>query len=142
MSLFEWFFESYNPGPTGRIRTAFDKRRGKPLKRIWVILIILGGQALFWGAIYAYLQQNGWNNFLYFLIGVFIYLILAFWLEPEPDNRNVGWLGGLMDNPFRISDDFNRFLYFLIVLLLPGKLVSHSFLYLYQIVRYEWLGSA
>lgn len=135
MSLFEWFSESYNPGPTGRIRTAFDKRGGKPLKRIWVILIILGGQGLFWGALYAYTQQNGWDDFLYFLIGVFIYLILTFLLEPEPDDRNVGWLGGLVDNPFRISDDFNRFLYFLIVLLLPGKLVSYSFLYLYQIVQ-------
>lgn len=34
------------------------------------------------------------------------------------------WLGGLIDHPFRYSDDINRLLIFLSLLLLPGRMVA------------------
>jgi hypothetical protein len=37
---------------------------------------------------------------------------------------NLGWFGGRMDNPFRYSDDINRFMLFLKVLFIPGRLLG------------------
>jgi hypothetical protein len=49
------------------------------------------------------------------------YLFVAFVINPKPDPRNVGWAGGLIDHPLRWSDDQNRMLFGLKVLLLPGR---------------------
>ena len=40
--------------------------------------------------------------------------------------RGYGMVGGLINNPFRITDNFNRFLLFLKLLLLPGRLVAQA----------------
>ncbi len=47
-----------------------------------------------------------------------IYLLISGVVRPRPDTTNVGWLGGLVDHPFRWSDDVNRLLILLLVLLL------------------------
>jgi hypothetical protein len=52
-----------------------------------------------------------------------IYLAIAALITPAPDSSNLGWAGGLIDNPFRISDDFNRMLGVLLVVLIPGKII-------------------
>jgi hypothetical protein len=49
----------------------------------------------------------------------------------------VGWLGGLLNHPFRISDDVNRWLVIFFILLLPGKLVMFAFQTLYRLLRYN-----
>ena len=54
------------------------------------------------------------------------YCLLGFFLRPEPDTSNMGWLGGLIDNPFRYSDDINRFLLFLKIFLVPGCFFAES----------------
>ena len=55
-----------------------------------------------------------------------LYLVIAYLVHPQPDTSNIGWLGGLMDHPFRYSDDINRFLIFLVIALWPGRFVSES----------------
>ena len=42
------------------------------------------------------------------------------------DMNNLGWAGGLFNKPFRISEDVNRFLLFLKIVLLPGRFVAES----------------
>ena len=66
--------------------------------------------------------------------GVFIsltffaaYLVFAYFARPEPDIFNVGLMGGLVDHPFRFSDDFNRFLMACKVMLMPGRFISEAF---------------
>ena len=49
-------------------------------------------------------------------------LFVAYFVNPKPDPSNVGWAGGLIDHPFRWSDDQNRMLLALNVVLLPGRL--------------------
>lgn len=61
---------------------------------------------------------------LLYIVGIVAYSIAGYFVLPKPDYSNVGWLGGLIDNPFRVSDDFNRMLIFITVLLLPGRLIS------------------
>jgi len=53
-----------------------------------------------------------------------LYVIVSHLLMATPERTNMGWLGGLVDNPFRISDDFNRLIFLLQILLLPGKLIA------------------
>lgn len=52
-----------------------------------------------------------------------IYLVLALLVHPKPRHDNMGWVRGIIDNPFRWSDDVNRFLFFFEAILLPGKLM-------------------
>src|SRR5262245_30819608 len=51
------------------------------------------------------------------------YLLLAWLIRPAPDTSNLGWFGGLVDDPFRVTDDWNRLLLWLGLLLLPGRVV-------------------
>lgn len=61
-------------------------------------------------------------------LGEVIYLVLGFFIQPQPNIDNMGWFGGLINNPFRITDNFNRFIFFLKLLLLPGRFMSQSIL--------------
>lgn len=92
-----------------------------------------------WFVIYLIAGQNNWSAVAIGLGILIVYIILSFFLEPEPNYENFGWMGGFMDNPFRISDDYNRFLAFLNVILLPGKCMAYGFLFTYQIFRYNIL---
>lgn len=120
MSLFEWLGECIDPGPVGTVdgpRPLFPH-----ITRAWAIIIAIAGITLLlvclqWINIQEDAYQWRWRASL------LIYLILAWGCTPNPDGRNLGWFGGLMDNPFRITDDMNRILVFVYMLLLPGKLI-------------------
>ncbi len=57
---------------------------------------------------------------------VIIYLCAGFALHPEPDDDDLGWWGGLVDNPFRYSDNANRLLLLLYLALLPARFVAEA----------------
>jgi hypothetical protein len=63
---------------------------------------------------------------------VVVYLIIAYYVHPRPDWDNLGWAGGIFDNPFRYSDDANRGLVFLLVVLSPGRFVSTAIVELFR----------
>jgi hypothetical protein len=65
------------------------------------------------------------------------YLIVATCVYPEPEMSNVGLWGPFIDHPFRFSDGINRFLLFLMVLLLPGRLVGTTAVDLWRLSRSE-----
>ena len=41
----------------------------------------------------------------------------------DVDRGNLGWFGGLVDNPFTFSDDINRFKFRMLLLMIPGKII-------------------
>ncbi|HOX91741.1 MAG TPA: hypothetical protein PLC54_02380 [Spirochaetales bacterium] len=47
---------------------------------------------------------------------------------PRPNTKDLGMLGGLMDHPFKYTDDQNRDLLFLKIILWPGRFMSRSIL--------------
>lgn len=55
-----------------------------------------------------------------------VYVLLAAIVTVNVDHGDLGWFGGLMDNPFSFSDDINRAKLSLQVLLLPGRLMAWS----------------
>ncbi|MHC1723541.1 MAG: hypothetical protein AB9836_10095 [Aminipila sp.] len=65
---------------------------------------------------------------LLFAAAITVYSVGGYFILPKPDYSNVGWFGGIFDNPFRISDDINRMLVFVMVILMPGRLFSTTVL--------------
>ncbi|MBT2559610.1 hypothetical protein J7E50_16940 [Pedobacter sp. ISL-68] len=124
MSIFEWFFERNNPGPTGSIETYHHKLYWP---RIWII--IAGGAAL--AAVLIFIYYIPFNQFEDFengaaCLGIFfslVYLVVSYYIYIKPDYNNMGFLG-FIDNPFKYTDDVNRFMLFFQALLLPGKIIS------------------
>jgi len=136
MSLFEWLGENFNPGRVGDIDAMGAPLVVQKIKRIWVILMVVLGLLFLALAFWAIKETSGSNRWA-LIIGLIIYLVIAFFITPEPDTKNLGLLGGLIDHPFRISDDFNRFLLFFYILLLPGKLIIFSFQAIYKLLKYN-----
>ena len=67
-------------------------------------------------------------------LAVIIYGLVAYLVTVRPRLDNVGWAGGLIDRPFRWSDDVNRTLVFIGVVLGPGRFVTGS---IRDLVRYS-----
>lgn len=126
MSLFEWLFESQNSGPTGSIEEHTERSSKQPpiLVIIYFLLALAALGIPFYLADFPTNWQQKWGLYLSIWMGEIIYLILGFFVNARPNTSNVGWFGGLVDNPFRISDDFNRFLAVLKIILLPGRLIG------------------
>ncbi|MDZ7680516.1 MAG: hypothetical protein U5J63_02110 [Fodinibius sp.] len=130
MNIFEWLFKSSNSGTTDNM----DSPTASP-SQFPPIVIILGflvahdgtGHPLYLAEFPTNWQQQ-WGLYLGICLGEITYLILGFFVQPQPDSDDMGWFGGLINNPFRISDNFNRFLLFLKILLLPGYLIARAIL--------------
>jgi len=136
MSLLEWMGEAYSPGPIGGF--AKGPRGTKQPSRVVVIicavisLALLGLEVFLVHSIAPELEIDGWLV----VAGItLVYLIAGYFIHPKPDTSNLGWAGGLIDNPFRISDDLNRTLLFLKILLFPGRFVSESIARMVRLVR-------
>lgn len=55
-----------------------------------------------------------------------IYCGLAFFIRPEANEDNMGFLGGMFNNPFQYHDDINRALFQAKCLLAPGRFAAES----------------
>jgi hypothetical protein len=57
-----------------------------------------------------------------------VYIGVAFFVRPEPNTEDLGWCGGLIDNPFSYSDGVNRWLWSLHCFLGPGRFAAETVL--------------
>ncbi|MDB5243710.1 MAG: hypothetical protein JWP57_4336 [Spirosoma sp.] len=130
MSFLEWFLESDNPGPVGKLEVDVPEPDDEQPPKKWMIWlaiilgIVLGEVSLMW-------VFNDWpflniSQILFRLGGLSLYVLTSYRLSARPDYSNLGLLGGVVDNPFRSSDNFNRWLVYLHVLLVPGKFMAYS----------------
>jgi hypothetical protein len=132
MSFFEWFLEKNKPNEVGDLKKASDVKETQPNPlRYWLTLLV--GQMAFWYIVIRVKDENRIENKALWVTGFAIYLIISFSLRPQPNFKNMGWLG-FFDNPFRYTDDLNRTLFFFQALLLPGKIIMESFIYLIQFI--------
>jgi hypothetical protein len=60
--------------------------------------------------------------------GMLIYTGIAFFIRPEPNTDNLGWGGGMMNDPFQCSDNVNRFLWKAHCVLGPGRFTAETLL--------------
>lgn len=136
MGIFEIIGEFINPGPVGKVYLNDDdyniRQKLIPIRFI-VSLIIIG--------LIEYLlifQTNFDNDSAYVLkvnIGLFIYLLISLFINIKPDYDNLGWVPFLINNPFRFSDNINRFLVILNLLLNPGKFISKSIVEFFRYLK-------
>jgi hypothetical protein len=132
--LFEVFGEAANPGEIGSVhfglRDKPDQTRTQLLVRLAFVLLLVA-PALLW---------IGWTADLTFsaklwIFGLFAaYLTAALFVHPEADRDNIGFFGGLIDHPFRYSDNINRTLLFFEIVLGPGKFVAESIVWGFAVV--------
>ena len=117
MNLFERLFKPRNPGSQPPI--------------VIILFMILALTALgipFYLAEFPQNWQQNWVQYLGILGGEIIYIVIGFFFRPQPDTSNIGWADGWIDNPFRISDNFNRIIALIKILLLPGRLIARAIL--------------
>jgi len=136
MGIFEIIGELINPGPVGKVYLNDDdyniRQKLIPLRFI-VSLIIIG--------LIEYLlifKTNSDIDSAYILkvnIGLFIYLLISLFINIKPDYDNLGWVPFLINNPFRFSDNINRFLMILNLLLTPGKFISKSIIGFFRYLK-------
>ncbi|NRA37146.1 MAG: hypothetical protein HRU15_03315 [Planctomycetes bacterium] len=127
MSLLEWLGESVNPGSLGSSSVHINERRRSRMS------------CFFWGAITfailaipiiiymnSSLYQSGqllkWIGIC--AVAEFFYLLIGYHLKINPDYDNMGWCGGLIDNPFRYSDDWNRTMLFFMIFFMPARILA------------------
>ena len=127
MSLLEFYGEQHNSGERGSIEISDGHItfRSKPLILIRAIVVIVLVSVVWWLA-WPYLPLEGFQRGLLLVGASLIYASLGYLIRPEPNFENMGWLGGLMDHPFRYSDDINRTLLLVRILLDPGRFVAVS----------------
>lgn len=116
MTPFEWWGERKNPGTVGHVSSHVPL----PSTVSAVMLYARGlvGLSMIAGAVFLIVQTA--NPEMWFALFA-VYLIVAYRIRVRPDYSNIGWMGGFIDHPFRWSDDVNRQLAFLRVVLLPGR---------------------
>ena len=137
MSFSEWLGESMDPGPTGETQFGARDRgwrtRRAVLARAGISLAMVGGLFFFfWHSA----EIRDFASYRNGFAALLFYSCVAYFVHPEPDSSNMGWFGGLVDNPFRYSDDVNRVLFALRILLAPGRLWSESFVDLVRPIRH------
>ena len=123
MGIFEIIGELFNPGQIGEIDFS-DNRKiyGKKFIniRVAISLIILGFVE------YLFLNQpEHYNDYGYILrvnIIMLIYLLISSKINVRPNSQNLGWVPFKIDNPFRFSDDINRFLVVFKILFMPENI--------------------
>jgi hypothetical protein len=111
-----------------------EEPAGLPPDPNWLAIIMglliagAGGWALF---------RNGEETLL--KLGLLsVYLALSSINLPEPDYSDMGWLGGMMDDPFRLSDNRNRTIVMVNTLFLPGRLVTYTIGLISRTARARW----
>ena len=125
ISLLELLAERRNRHPLGTIDTspATSKQGSKAFVLFRGLLAI---SLLVLAFTIILLSDSSAGEMVVWLLLLALYLAIGFSLHPKPEYRNVGLLGGLLDHPFRFTDDLNRFLVFLMVFLWPARFVTQS----------------
>jgi hypothetical protein len=127
MGLFEIIGELISPGPIGSMdfNDNRDDERQKFIPFRFVISLLMIGLVEYY---FVYKNELPFDFVRLIRVNTFliIYLLMASVIRIKPDYDNLGWVPFIFNNPFRFSDNINRFLVILNVLFMPGKYISKS----------------
>jgi len=137
MSLLEWLGESIDPGDIGSVKTGARPRGPRTRRAIigcFVFASLLVGLWMF--VLWALLYPHSIAGRAIWSVLTLLYLTISYYVHPRPDMSNVGFIGGLVDHPLRWSDDINRLLIYLDILLEPGRFVAESTVDMFMLLKY------
>lgn len=130
MSIFKRYNEPRDPRRVGKIEVNPPEHdEGDPPKKWLIYLVIILGLFLTTVAIICAVKSNPHQEIgrIFFnLCLLAAYLLASHFIRPVPDNTNMGLLGGLVDDPFSYSDNYNRYLATLKGILYPGRIMVYS----------------
>lgn len=123
--MFEYLGEQIDPKEVGDVdvngQYEVQKRPAIVIFKFAVVVVLLA--AAVW-ALSLVLPHASWQAPVLAVGLVLIYVGVAFFVRPKANMENMGWGGGLIDDPFHYSDDMNRGLHSLHFVLLPGRFVA------------------
>lgn len=128
--MYEFLGEQIDPRGVGKIEinTEYAARR-KPL---WLVALKLVGLAAIlpvgFALVVPLIPLPMWQALVVSAGVLLIYVGVAFFVRPEPDTDNMGWCGGLINDPFHYSDNLNRSLFTLHCVLGPGRFAAETVL--------------
>jgi hypothetical protein len=126
-----WLFEYTNPGTgpfeqRGTVELNLDHvAERKPLWLVMLKLVALAAMIALGLALVMPLiplpsrQATAVASFV-----LFVYCVVAHYVRPQPNTDNLGWFGGLMNDPLQFNDNLNRLLFKLHCFLGPGRFAS------------------
>lgn len=127
MSLFEIIGELITPGPIGGLdfgdHVSNDKLKYIPIRFAISLIIICLIEYYF---VFRPDIFDVKSAFVKVNIILWTYLLISYVLRVKPNYSNTGWVPFLINNPFRFSDNINRFLVLIEIIFYPGKYISRS----------------
>ncbi len=129
MSFYEFWGERVDPGKVGKVALSTEHEactcRPLVLGKLLFVTIVL---PVAWALVIPYVPLPAFQAAVLVVGITLIYVAISYFLDPQPDTDNLGWCGGLVDHPWRYSDDLNRWLMTLKIVLAPGRFVAESVL--------------
>lgn len=129
MSLYEYWCEQYGPQPRGSVEfntQHIAQKSGLAVALKVFMASVLTGLLLLVTTLA--MPLPGWHSAVVACGLVLIYVGVSFFVVPAPNTDNLGWMGGMVDDPFQYSDDWNRSLVFFSALLGPGRFIAGTLL--------------
>ncbi len=130
-SLTEWRGQSsYDKHGSIELNTTYVTSR-KPLWLVLVKLAVLAGMMGVGGVMVLPLLAQWmplWKGVLAAAGVLLLYIGVSFFCRPQYNGDNMGWFGGMTNDPFQYSDNINRFLFQLHMLLGPGRFAAETIL--------------
>ena len=130
----EYLYQNDNIDKHGRveIHTRHEQTGHNPFWLLALRFVVLSvmGTLLYTVGIHllGQLQMPVWKSVALITGGLAIYIGASFFLRPNADMRNMGPLGGLVDDPTQYSDDINRSLLEWEATLAPGRFAAETLL--------------
>lgn len=134
MGLFEYLFERRNPGNIGDIER--NKHPKEPVSKAVLMIKLILSVAMIYGLFYlTVLQSFHLKNFILFVLILTGYCFISYWYIPRPDVSNMGLFGGLIDHPFKYTDDINRGLLGLYIIMCPGRFIATTMVQTLYVIK-------
>jgi hypothetical protein len=99
------------------------------LKLVGVLVMVAVGFALTLPFIHEHCPKlPQWKAIIGVSAAMILYTAVAYFVRPETNGDNLGWLGGSMNDPTQYSDNINRLLWNAHMVLGPGRYTAESLL--------------
>jgi hypothetical protein len=127
---YEYIGEQSDPRPAGavRINTFYETRR---LPAWHVALKLVGSASMIGVGLFItipLIPLATWQSLALASGLMLLYVGFAFFVRPEPNGDNMGFLGGFVNDPFHFSDNINRGLWKAHCCLGPGRFIAETIL--------------
>jgi hypothetical protein len=134
MTPFEWLGELLSPRPIGTVEVGGQPRRRRRIDVIGCFVFAVVMLALWAYFVLAVWQVRSPWGLAGLGLGTVLYVVLGYFVHAKPNTANLG-KPGTKDHPYRISDDLNRVLLTVWIVLLPARLIAESFVDLVRLMR-------